>query len=298
MVDFIKCIWKAKDILENHLLTLGNFEEVLQTVEYHTGEIRYPITTTFDGMELGVSKRSAYLKNSIHKSFNIFSNGKEYNFNLFTYSNLCEQIDYINSRLPKDIREYPYITQLEFGINIPLDTTVRKIIRNNIVMHDLREVCSKRTFSGRGILKQFNRHDYSLKVYDKSAQYGLNSEIMRIEIKILKTRKLESMGVFSIGDLKNKDVLENLFNELMHRFKQLTIIDDYNEDDINDNDLTLLRIYSNPRYWQVDIKSKSGTTKARHRKKFDRILEKYNLLNIKAFLMSLMLDVHTYQIKN
>ena len=99
MIDFIKLHWQDKDRLQSYVLKEGNFEAVNMVLEKHSGQIKYPYTTHFTGMKVGLTQKSGYVKNSLHKSYNILKTGIEHNFNDFTYSNICEEIDYLSSRL-------------------------------------------------------------------------------------------------------------------------------------------------------------------------------------------------------
>ena len=296
MIDFIKLYWQDKNRLQSHVLNEGNFEEVNMVLEKHSSEIKYPYTTHFTGMKVGLTQKSGYVKNSIHKSYNILKTGKEHNYNDFTYSNICEEIEYLSSRLV-DL-DKSRITQLEFGLNIPIDTPAENIIRRNVIMHKLKGANHNRQYFGRGEFKQFDYHNYVLKIYDKAKQYRLNTNVLRFEVKYIKAIDFQGLGIFNIEDLKNKMKLRKLFLLLLKRFDELTIIDEYGDSEIQKKDLNNLKKYSNPAFWEEELRSKTRQTKSIHKKKFERILNKYSLLEIKKSIRSLIIQKFIYSINN
>lgn len=282
MIDYIRLHWRNKFRIEKHVIKEGNFEELFQIYESHSGEIRYPYTTSFYGMSIVLTEKYGYVKNSIHKSYNIRHNEESHNYNDFTYANLCEQIDYIINRLT-DI-ESSGITQLEFGLNIPIGVNAEDIIEKNILMHKFKSANHNKEYYGTGKLKQFDHYNYVFKIYDKAKQYGLITNIIRIEIKFMKAKEFQAIGVFNLVDLKNRTILCQLFFLLLKRFDELIIIDDFIHIEMVNEDLRLLRKYSNTRFWEIELKDKHPNTRSRHKDKFLSLLKKYDLLKIKTLL--------------
>lgn len=296
MIDFIKLYWNDKDRLQSYVLSEGNFDEVNMVLEKHSGQIKYPYTTHFTGMKVGLTQKSGYVKNSLHKSYNILKTGIEHNFNDFTYSSICEEIDYLGSKLV-DL-DKSRITQLEFGLNILIDIPAEFLIRRNILMHKLKGANHNRQYYGKGELKQFDYYNYVLKIYDKAKQYGLNANMLRLEVKFTKSKDFQALGIFNIKDLNDKLKLRKLFLLLLERFDELTIIDDYLDSWLTLKDLNTLKRYVNPSYWEVDLIDKTRQTKLRHKKKFEAILNKYNLLKTKSILRSLLIQKFIYLINH
>ena len=296
MIDFIKLHWGDKYILEKHVVKQGNFEELLMVLEKHSGEIRYPYTTELMGMKIGITKKTGYLKNSLHKSYNLRNTQVSQNYNNFTYSQLCDVIEYLVLKVANTNNSK--ITQLEFGLNIPLDTSAENVITSNILFHKLKGANHNRTYFGRGKLKQFDYFNYGIKIYDKAKQYRLPTPILRFEIKFINSVEFQKVGVFNIIDLKNKKNLRLLFLFLKHRFDELTIIDSYTKRDMNKKDWNLLRKYTNQLFWEEELRKKSRQTKSRHKAKFERLLVENNLLKTKKNLKKLIMKKFIYLINN
>ncbi|PXX22854.1 hypothetical protein [Arenibacter sp. ARW7G5Y1] len=296
MIDFIKIYWSDKSYLEPFVCNVDNFQSLYFVCEQHTGEISYPYKTNIESMNVVVNKKSGYVKNSIHKLFNVLNEDKEHNHNDFTYSNLCTSIDYLTSRLIDT--ENARISQLEFGLNINTSAAAETIIRKNVLMHQFRGYNHNRKYHGSGELKQFDHSNYVIKVYDKAKQYRIEQNILRFEIKFLKSREFQKFGIYNINDLKNKENLKKLFELLIQRFDEITIVDDGASINISTEDNNKLRQYLNPSFWEEDLEGVHQQYKARHRNKFNDLLERNNLLKTKKALKVALTNKFKYLISN
>lgn len=285
MIDFVKLHWRDKVELENFVLKAGSFKEVEGVIELHSGEVRYPFTTEKYGMRVILTKTTGSFRNSIHKSHNLVGTGRSQNYNDFCYSDICEHIDFLCKEFKGNL-ESGRITQLEFGFNLSLDVSVRELIRQEIVMHQFKGANHNIDFNGTGELKQFDYSTYLFKIYDKGRQYNVAENILRVELKFIKARELQGLDIYHLEDLKDRKKLRMLFKVLLKRFNELTIIDDYEESEINcQDDLGLLIKYSNPMFWEVDYQSCNWRDRRLHRDSFERILNEYNLKKTKEILL-------------
>lgn len=282
MIDFVKLYYSDKSRLESFVLNPENFETVDAVMEYHTGEVKYPFKTKLGIMDVGISEKSGYVKNSLHKLYNHLTIGEDQNHNDFSYSSLCKTIDFMSKKII-DV-DSTRLTQLEFGFNIKVDRRSEDIVRRNIIIHN-HKGGSSYDYRGKGELKQFCRNNYIIKCYDKGKQYQLNDNILRFEIKFIKAVEFNKLGIFNIGDLKSKLLLRNLFLYLIKRFDEITIIDDFDELSIPiKKEYDKLSRFANPNFWSEELKGVHPQTRARHKKVFNSLLEKNDLLKTKAFL--------------
>jgi len=300
MIDFIKNHYRDKSNFEPFMLNEQNFENVYKTVEYHTGEIKYPYRTSYESMDYGVSQKTGYIKNSLHKFYNVIKNNGDHNYNDFTYSNLCESIDLLLKKMV-DV-ESRRITQLEFGWNITTSVPAEEIIRRNILMHNYKSVNHNRKFYGQGEFKQFDHHNYFIKIYDKAKQYKkefkLKQNILRFELKFTKAIEFQKAGVFNLLDLKDKSKLRKLFILLLRRFDELTIIDDIGLNLMNSQDMNNYSKYLNPRFWESLSEQGKRQSKSRYKKDFERIQKEFNLNQTKEDLRALLIQKFISLINN
>lgn len=292
MIDFIRIYYEDKTLLEYHVCKEGSFEEVNAVYELHSKKINYPYKATFQGMEVIVTSKHGYLKGSIHKAYSELTTGENKNHSDFTYSRLCEAIDFVTGKVV-DIDKVR-ITQLEFGLNIKSHIPAQVIVRRNVFMHKVKSHSHHRKFDGKGELKQFDYTNYCIKIYDKALQYELASNLLRFEVKFTKSKDLQQLGVYNLPDLKDKLVLRKLFLQLLKRFDEMTIVDSYCDKEISPEDLALLCNYNNPMYWARLIEGKNYQTKMRHERKYKELLEKYSLLKTKRELRELLIKKFIY----
>lgn len=283
MIDFVRFRYKDKGIIERFIKDEENFEELLAVLECHSGEIRYPYSANIGCMEIKVNNESAYVKNSIHKLYNELQSGEAHNYNDFKYSALCSTINYLAGKLT-DVKN-TRLTQLEFGLNIKLPIPAEKMIIDNIILHKLELHNHSTTFDGNGQYKQFDYCNYYLKVYDKAMHYGVDENIIRFEVKHKTSKSFNPMGVYNVHDLKSKKLLQNLFDDLLMRFDELTIIDNILDDTkITKKDKRKLESYLSYSYWEKLSNRENRNRKPVEKLAFQNLLVKYNLLKTKTFL--------------
>jgi hypothetical protein len=301
MIDFIKIHYKDKSDFEPFVLKEGNFENVYGQVDAHTGEMGYPYKTSYETMNYVVSQKTGCIKNSLHKFYNNAVFGQDQNFNDFTYSNLKHSINHLKRKMIKV--DDTSITHLEFGLNISVQIPAEEIIRKNILMHNLKGFNHNKQYYGQGELKQFDHNNYFIKIYDKAKQYRkefkLTQNILRLELKINKSREFHEVGVFNLNDLLDKGNLQNLFILFLKRFDELTIIDDIkNFNQFKEEDKYRLKEYLNPRFWEGLKEQKKYQTRSRKRREFERIQSQYNLNQTKQELRVLIIENFNYLINN
>jgi hypothetical protein len=283
MIDYVRQNYLDKDKIESFVTDKDNFEELYTVLEYHSGEISYPFTANIESMEIKINDKSVSVMNSIHKLYNELKENKSHNHNDFSYSAICETIDYLGSKLV-DLRK-TRLTQLEFGLNIKLPMPAEFIIRENISLHKLNIHSHNEQFSGRGEYKQFNHYNYYFKIYDKAKQFNLDEHIIRFEIKYKKNKGFNPLGVFNIYDLKNKKVLKALFADLLKRFDELTIIDNIPSDStITADNKQSLESYLSFNFWDKLSSRENRNIKSLEVKKFEKLLLKNDLLKTRTFL--------------
>jgi hypothetical protein len=296
MIDFVRLYYRDKSKLEDFVLDKENFDTVNTVMEYHSGEIKYPYTAKLGSMDVGVSERSGYVKNSLHKLYNYRENSEEQNHNDFSFSKICREVDYLNKSIIDAGKTK--LTQLEFGLNIEIDKLPEMLVRRNFIMHKYVGG-SANNYHGNGELKLFSHDNYFIKVYDKGKQFELDKNVLRFEIKFIKAKEFQNIGVFNLIDLKDKSNLRRLVKYLVKRFDEMTIVDDFDENSIAElDDYNKLSRYTNPIFWTEEIKGMHQNKRARYKNEFEKILIKNDLLKTKAYLRDLLIKKYIYLINH
>lgn len=270
MIDYIKILLLNVDIERLLKLSFLDFKfEVSETGEYSTkktAEYHFCKITIYDtGIVL--------FTGSIHKLWNSLNDIKAPNFknidtykgfngNQFTIDNIIEVRNHLENLFDCEPQQMIF-QNIELGVNTTPGFNPKLYIKG-LLYH------KNKLFEYRynGNLAQAMHQRLIFKIYNKSNQYGMSEFILRIELKIMKTEELKTIGVKTFADInektldKAKQMLLDRFNEVMHY--------DYT---INKKVLTkkqnqLLKSYSNPRYWINDLEPKH---KDRHKKRLKEI---------------------------
>lgn len=270
MIDNIKFYINDKDRFEQNLET---HQKISMNAKYdvYTGEaLNYPKSGKLYNLDIRLTQERASILGSLHKFNNLWVYNDNQNYNNF---NACE-IDCVNDFLCDSLNIDPRetkITNLEFGFNILVDEDIKDIL-DRTIMYNFENHTRKETFRGQGYFKQFCKTDYSIKIYNKSKQYKLKQNILRVELKITRARLLNKLGVYCLADL-NKSSYKSLFVAFLQRFDKLLIVDSLRlVSDKHRADRDLLIDGINPHYW-VDLKKRDTRNINAHRKeKFKRLL--------------------------
>ncbi len=270
MLDLIKCFVTDKESFDFRTERKKTVS-LISEFDRETGECKeYPRKGRFYNWELKITEKSTYLKGSLHKMLNSYNGLGGHNYNALSLCENYRAIDILRDALYIDV-EKTKITNLEFGLNIPLEYDPAIFIDNCLLMHDYKPPTIDEKFKNKGNYKEFKRSDYSVKVYNKSKQYGLNRNILRVEVKIVKKRKLEDLEIYSLSDLYKEEAYRRLFEFLLKQFDNLLIIDwVVMRKALKTAEINLLKNYSNPHYW-YNLKQELGSkgSKTYHRAKRD-----------------------------
>lgn len=279
MIDNVKLFVKDKHRFENHIINNG-LMELSSTVNHYTGEVNeYPKRGNDLNLNFNITKNQATLLGSIHKYSNILEDKGNQNHNDFSF---CQIKDTIEGLIKKySIENDTSITNLEFGFNLMVHKDPQIILDKNVLMNNFKAPNKNLKFSGNGDYKEFQLTDYRIKIYNKSKQYKLNSHILRIEVKIIRKRLLQQLGIYSLEDLLDEETYFRLYEFFIKKFIDLIIVDEFDENLIAEPDRNELNKYMNPNYW-IRIKGEKPQRTIRLSKAyFDYFLHKYDLLKTK-----------------
>ncbi len=122
-------------------------------------------------------------------------------------------------------------------------------------------------------LAQVPHQRYIIKIYNKSEQYKMKDNVLRVELKIIKTEELKNIGITTFADVNSntlnraKELLLKRFDEVMHYDYTTTL------KGATERQKQLKSNYSNPRYWIHDLES---NLRYRHKKRLLEITRKYS----------------------
>jgi len=62
MIDFIRIVYKDKSVIEPFICDKNNFDELITSLERHSGDVRYPYKVSLDNIEIIANNKIVYLK--------------------------------------------------------------------------------------------------------------------------------------------------------------------------------------------------------------------------------------------
>lgn len=219
---------------------------------------------------------SVYFKGSLHKMYNslmgVYAPNydvkqlyKGFNGNTFTYENLCFVISYLESLFGID-RCYFAIQKIEIGLNLPISLCPKKIISNLLE-------CGGKKFELRynENFAQVEYDDFYLKIYNKGFQFGMDENIIRIEIKTKRMR--EFAGIKTLVDLIPKNLNKSIL-KVSKRWNDVLLYDcTIDESKLNTRQKNELQNkFQYPKYW-TGIKANN---KDKPRKRYLKIINEHS----------------------
>ncbi|NAS32436.1 hypothetical protein GTQ40_15735 [Flavobacteriaceae bacterium R38] len=215
---------------------------------------------------------------SIHKMYNSLHDIKAPNYdkskiysgfngNQFTIDQIFQVRDHLEELFDCTANQMLF-QNIELGINTTPSFTP-KLYLKGLLYHRNKQF----EYRYENNLAQAPHQRYFLKIYNKSRQYNMSMNVLRIELKIIKTEELKTIGLKTFSDVnestlsKAKEMLLKRFDEVVHydytiSRKKLTYLEK-----------NAIKNYSNPRYWINDLNPKY---RDRHKKRLQKITAKYS----------------------
>ena len=288
MIDFIKVYTNTKEPLENRIKNDFPDSETRCSYDYYNEDAVYPCWRRFENIEVRITQKSAFIKNSIHTYFNLKNGLATGNYTDFSHRDILTAFEQLQGDLNEDILDYK-VTNLEFGLNLRTSLSPKQMLENNFLMFNFDGFNQHDTFKNKGSYKQYNRNEYYVKMYDKGLQYKLDYHLLRLEIKITDSKLLKKrFGLYTVRNVYEKSRLELLFKFLLDRFYEINIIDSLGIKEIRGEEKKFFELGKSSHFWREIKNSKSRSYYYDLRAKYINLLEKYQLDTIKKELHDLL----------
>jgi len=266
-------------LIEIDTKRLLNVLEFKTEVSEKTGELSSKKVAEYHFCKVTVYDSGVILfTGSIHKLYNSLKGIKApnhkrvkqykgYNGNQFTINDILEVREHLQNLF--DCTPQQMIFQnIELGVNLTLNFTPELYLKGLLYHKGILF-----QYKHKGNLAQAQHQRFIFKIYNKSEQYEMKGNVLRVELKIIKTEELKNIGVFTFADInpytlnKAKEMLLKRFDEVVHY--DYTIY----KKNLTNRKKQLLRNYSNPRYWINDLEP---NLRYRHKKRLLEIIQKYS----------------------
>lgn len=231
----------AGQMLSHELLTFP-----LSNVSAAGEKLNRAQVTSHRNMEFVVKGGNVKLKGSYHK----YANGGK-NHSDFTFSDIQRVIDELTVTFHFDPKK-AYYNFIEVGVNLSVLTDPTSLIKN-FLLYKQKEF-EPLVVTGKGYGRQCCLQQFTIKVYNKSLQYGLPNHLLRFEVKVTRMKFLKKYGInkLSMDDLKRPEVYPSLLKMLLDVFSQILLFNpDLDLDAIqNPKDRELVIEGKYPEYWK------------------------------------------------
>lgn len=288
MIDNFTIKLYSQELSEKYLKSTGNYTQSSWVWKgENEQETKYPLKKKVNNIELRVTEQNSVLGNSIHKYFNINMYGEEkgnHNYDDFSYCNMLEAME----QLEKDFKglnlKEGYLQSLEFGFNLLVEREPKYYLDNNFLLFEHKApVINKGTKAMN--YRKFEHSGIAWKVYDKKTQYGLVSNILRIEL-VLGSRELKKLGIYTLYDLRDRKNILLLYSRFMESFKGFVIVDSrFERKDLSIEFVNDLGNRLESSYWKY---KRGKSNLIRDKMKLKEMIEQDNLNTTELYFIELI----------
>ncbi|WP_426276190.1 hypothetical protein ACN9MN_14940 [Chryseobacterium sp. S-02] len=290
MIDNFTIKLYSQELAEKYLKSKGNYTQsswIRKTENNDEKETIYPLKKKINNMELRVTEKNSVLGNSIHKYFNINNYGEtqgNQNYNDFTFCSLLEAIEQLEIDFKGLNLNNGYLQSLEFGFNLLVDKEPKYYLNHNFLLFEHKAPAINKSTNAMNYRK-FEHNNLAWKVYDKKTQYGLENNLLRIEI-VLGSGELKKLGIYTLNDLKNRKNILLLYSKFLESFKGFTIVDNrFERKDLSSELISDLGNRLEPSYW----KHKRGRNNlCRDKAKLKEMIKQNNLSTTEMYIAELI----------
>lgn len=212
-------------------------------------------------------------------------NQDKHNANDFTVNQSIHTIQkFIDLFDLHDYSKFP-VNNLEYGVNFVLPGYGKEVIgfncyhyRNEFTRDENQQYSKKaKKFNPKtGIAQKY----LTIKFYAKGFQFPdyCNPNTLRFEVHTKKSKKINRLGIFNIGDLLKPEIYIELKNDLLRSVGHTLIIDQNPMlANLNKKDSNLLTKYSNSGFWFAAINHARTSNFNEKKKTYIRLLDKTGL---------------------
>lgn len=227
-------------------------------------------------------------KNWIDISGSLTKYQYEENFSNLTYSDLCFAIDSLAITVNKRPNEL-ILRSFEFGLNIHMFSELKAIELTDLAFNykkNFFESIESKNKDPTSIGKRCRLQKYDVKIYNKSGEYDLPFDLLRVEVKVKKMNLVKHLEIKYLEDLKDLDKLNELMKILIETVENIFFYD-------TSIPLHLLSPIEKQQClnWQSELYRKKLIKE--HPKKYEyqrkmikAIVEKYGVLDIKKNIIA------------
>ncbi len=145
------------------------------------------------------------------------------NFKNLPWSQTCQAVRWLQEDLKLPLSTA--VIKLEYGLNfsLPSDISATRFIENILVYKG--KLPDQERFNGAGVMARFKLAEFGFKIYDKSAQHKLHSNVVRYELAANRKSYLNKAGIYTVDDLSKQSTLSTLQKNLVDAIRHFVFYD-------------------------------------------------------------------------
>ena len=277
MIDYFKAFINYRnDTRFQELCEAGIFAVAVETTDTDTGEVKEAYL--YKNMTITPTGAGFVLAGSLHKYRSIIKGianstqidkYKGYNGDLFTLQDITDTITHLCGVL--DISPHVCTLQnIEIGVNNVVTFAPFDFLKG--VLYHRNDYSPTIKHGGNYI--QFEHNEYYIKLYNKGRQYELPNEVIRVEIKVMKMRKLIEAGIniSTLADI-NETTLKQAFDLLYSEFNEVIYYDySLKTEGLTEAKQRKVLEYQNKTFWE----KASRRNKQHHKEQLNSLIEKHS----------------------
>lgn len=282
MVDYVKFVLRGNAVDAIRLNKSLTKEQDHVRVNQATGEEFKNSFYSYRGLSIKVCHTGlAVVTGSLHK----YKNNGVHNHDDFYYDELTAVLKDVSNVFNIQLAD-TQLSNIEFGVNLNMEISPSNYIDRIIILLANSPVQKSPITQNdcKGFQKgiRFDASEYSLKIYNKSKQYNLAANILRIEFKTYRLRYIEKSGIRTLADLLNKEKLSCLSElYLLGIYKKLLFKEDVLPGLSKNQQLHYLQA-TNPEYWISITKTQRSRLKKYIYEIYSLVGSDYHLQGLKA----------------
>lgn len=275
MIDFVKMIVKVDNI--EGFCTWLNIN-LVHKVEPIEGEFFGYEPFNVENYEVAIkpiydsSCHYIEIKGSLHKNYFDGRNDQR-----FTHQMVCEEIDNIE-KLFGIPAEQLRLQNLEFGVNIETPFAPYQFLKDNLLLVKTKRLDAYQRGADGKYLGYFYSGITGTKVYDKGKQYDLSYNLMRFELRYIKSIKINECQVYNLADLRNLSNISILKEKFLQRWDEVLLYESdlkVNKTSMTDCEKLFYKNCNVRNYWDKVIQEKHRNSFLIQRKKLRSLIIKH-----------------------
>ncbi|HEX8270291.1 MAG TPA: hypothetical protein VF581_10410 [Flavobacterium sp.] len=278
MVDYTKIYLKNIDIARLLSSSILDFKCEYSTSTSEVNETKLVAKINFCEITVYQNKSHALFTGSIHKFWNELKgikapkyDGSElykgFNGNQFTIDAITDVRLYLQQLFNCE-PEQMIFQNIEFGVN-STPGFEPKLFLKGLLYHK----SSPFEYSRQGNYAQSVHQRYVFKIYNKSYQYDMDDNVLRVELKFKKMEDLSAFNIRCFADI-SESKLDEVMNFLLQKFDEVMYYDySIRKNELRPSQTKALTNYSNPRYWIEELKPNH---RDRHKKILREVIENHS----------------------